>query len=88
MFEDLVVPSSAPITLATDDVLFLATDGLFDAHASDGTILGRDRCVQWLLECRAESAERIVDEMLAATRTFVDGAALHDDLTMVVAKAK
>jgi serine phosphatase RsbU (regulator of sigma subunit) len=88
MFEELIVPASAPITLATDDVLFVATDGLFDAHASDGTPLGRDRCAQWLLACRTEPAERIVEEMLAATRTFVDGAALFDDLTMVVAKAK
>jgi sigma-B regulation protein RsbU (phosphoserine phosphatase) len=88
MFEELVVPSSVPITLATDDVLFVATDGLFDARSSDGTLLGRDRCVEWLLECRTEPVERIVDEILAATRTFVDGAELHDDLTMVVVKTK
>ena len=57
-------------------------------RSSDGTLLGRDRCVEWLLECRTEPVERIVDELLAATRTFVDGAELHDDLTMVVVKTK
>jgi sigma-B regulation protein RsbU (phosphoserine phosphatase) len=88
MFEKLVVPTSAPIQLSKDDVLFVATDGLFDVRASDGTLLGRDLCVQWLLEHRTESTERIVDELLEATRRFSEGALLHDDLTIVVAKAK
>jgi serine phosphatase RsbU (regulator of sigma subunit) len=41
-----------------------------------------------LLEHRTESTERIVDELLEATRRFSEGALLHDDLTIVVAKAK
>ena len=88
MFENLAVPTSAPVKLDKDDVLFIATDGLFDAHSAEGKLLGRDLCVQWLLEHRAQPAEIIVEEILAATRGFVDGADLHDDLTMVVAKAK
>jgi sigma-B regulation protein RsbU (phosphoserine phosphatase) len=88
MFENLVVPTSEPITLGKDDVLFVATDGLFDAHSPEGKLLGRDLCVQWLLEHRAQPAETIIEELLTATRSFADGAPLHDDLTMVVAKVK
>jgi phosphoserine phosphatase RsbU/P len=88
MFEDLVVPSSAPIKLSKDDVLFVATDGLFDARACDGTLLGRDLCLECMLEHRAQSTERIVDELLDTARRFADGAPLLDDVTIVVAKAK
>jgi phosphoserine phosphatase RsbU/P len=88
MFESLVVPTSAPIQLSKDDVLFVATDGLFDTRAADGSLLGRDQCLQWLLKHRAESTEQIVNELLDSTRRFAEGASLQDDLTIVVAKAK
>lgn len=88
MFENLLVPASAPIELLPDDVLFVATDGLFDAQAADGTLLGRDMCLEWLRDHRSESTERIVEELLDATRRFAGGAALQDDVTIVVAKAK
>jgi serine phosphatase RsbU (regulator of sigma subunit) len=70
-----------------EDLLLLATDGLFDAMAADGSRVGRELCLQWIVEHRIEPADRIVEELLAATRRFVDGTAIHDDLTIVVAKA-
>jgi sigma-B regulation protein RsbU (phosphoserine phosphatase) len=87
MFEDLVVPNSQPISLAKDDVLFVATDGLFDTTAPDGTMLGRDACIQVVAAHRDRPVKRIVDELLLAARTFAEGLPLHDDLTIVIAKA-
>ncbi len=86
MFEDLVIPTSAAVSLAADDVLLLASDGLFDTAAPDGTHLGRDRCLRLVAEHCESPVETIVDELLHATRVFAQGMPLHDDLTIVVAK--
>jgi serine phosphatase RsbU (regulator of sigma subunit) len=88
MFDDLVIPTSAPVPLTTDDVLFVATDGLFEAAASDGTLLGREYCIQLTAANCRSSVENIVDELRHATRTFADGMALRDNLTIVIAKEK
>jgi phosphoserine phosphatase RsbU/P len=88
MFDDLVIPTSAPVTMTTDDVLFVATDGLFEAAAPDGALLGREYCIRLTAANCRSPVEKIVDELLHATHTFADGMPLHDDLTIVIAKAK
>jgi phosphoserine phosphatase RsbU/P len=88
MFEDLVVPTSNAVSLATDDVLLLASDGLFDTAAPDGTHLGRDYCIRLVAKHCESPVEKIVDELLHATREFAEGMPLGDDLTVVVAKVK
>ena len=87
LFDDLVIPASAPVSLTTDDVLLVATDGLFEAAAPDGAMLGRDFCIRLIAEHCGSSVEKIVDELLHATRTFADGLPLRDDLTIVIVKA-
>ena len=85
------ISSSPPASLCrwtTDDVLLVATDGLFETAAPDGTLLGREYCIR-LIAAHCESpVEKIVDELLHATRAFADGMPLRDDLTIVIAKAK
>ena len=88
MFGDSVIPTSAPVSLAAEDVLLLASDGLFDTAAPDGTDLGRERCLRLVAEHCESPVETIVDELLQATRVFAQGMPLHDDLTIVVAKVK
>ncbi len=88
MFEEMVVPTSAPVALLKNDILFLATDGLFDATAPDGTLFGRENCIRVVAQHRDRPVEQIVDELLTASRNFADGMPLHDDVTVVLAKAK
>ncbi len=88
LFDDLVVPTSTPVSLTTDDVLLVATDGLFETAAPDGTMLGRDYCIRLIAAHCGSPVEKIIDELLHATRTFADGMPFRDDLTIVIAKAK
>jgi phosphoserine phosphatase RsbU/P len=88
MFDELIVPSVAPVNLSKDDILFVATDGLFETTAPDGTLFGRDNCVRVIAQYRDRPVDQIVDELLNASRRFAEGMPLHDDLTVVVAKAK
>jgi phosphoserine phosphatase RsbU/P len=87
MFEDLIVPTSAPVRLSDEEILFVATDGLFDTTAPDGSLLGIDTCLRLIAtECRCP-AEKIVDELLHAAQSFADGRPHHDDLTILIGKA-
>jgi serine phosphatase RsbU (regulator of sigma subunit) len=88
LFDQTVVPTIGPVTLASGDILLLATDGLFDMADPDHTLFGIDRCIQLIHAHRSDPVERILDELVDAARTFAQGAAQPDDLTIVIAKVK
>jgi sigma-B regulation protein RsbU (phosphoserine phosphatase) len=88
LFEETVVRCSQPIPLEPDDIVLLATDGLFEMRAPDGEFLGTDRCMRLIHDHRGNSVEQLVEDILQTTRTFTGGRLPVDDLTIVLVKVK
>jgi phosphoserine phosphatase RsbU/P len=88
LFEQAVVPTSGPISLESGDILLLATDGLFDIAGPDHTLFGIDRSIRLIHTHRRDPVERILDELVDAARTFAQGTAQPDDLTIVIGKVR
>jgi serine phosphatase RsbU (regulator of sigma subunit) len=86
--DDAEIPSTGPLALQSGDILFLATDGLFETRSPQNTMLGNPRCLQLIYHHRREAAEKIVDELLHAMQSFAENTPPHDDVTIVVAKLK
>jgi serine phosphatase RsbU (regulator of sigma subunit) len=85
-FQSTVVHRSEPMFLRRGDTLVLATDGLFDVRAGDRIHFGKDRCLGLVHAYQNSPAEKIVDAILHAARTFSQGSPLQDDLTVLVAR--
>lgn len=77
------------VTLALNDgdaVLFLS-DGIVEAHNSDGEIYGFERLEKLVAEMPCLlGVERMVDQILGAVLAFVDGAEPHDDITIIATR--
>lgn len=67
------------------DVVVLATDGVWEAHNSDGEMFGKDRYLQTIRESAHLPAEGIRDAIFHAVQTFAPDAG-EDDITVVVLK--
>lgn len=79
-------PEGEPQELQAGDVLFLCTDGLFEARNSNEELYGNERMVRSLIELSQKSAAQIVDGVAQRVLAFADGEPLADDLTFVVVK--
>jgi sigma-B regulation protein RsbU (phosphoserine phosphatase) len=77
----------AEVQLASNDVLTLFTDGMFEARNLTGENYGLER-FQEILEQPAESPQHRLDAVLADLARFCDGAEQDDDQTMLVTWVK
>jgi phosphoserine phosphatase RsbU/P len=87
VFNSTTLTVEDPIVLGRGDILLLATDGLFDVGARDHRHFGKERCIGLMHALRSRPAEKIIDAVLHAARTFAHKGPLPDDLTVVIAKA-
>ena len=65
------------------DKLFVYTDGVPEATASDNEMFGIDRMISTLNKDVGASPEQILDNIRDSVRDFVKGAEQFDDLTML-----
>lgn len=76
------------LLLGKGDAVYLYTDGVTEAKASDGTLFGEDR----LLECIGNIKDATSDETVKAIKKTVDGFVMEndqfDDITMLCFKFK
>ena len=86
LFPGTQVASSAPLPLNPGDILLLMTDGLIETMAPELNLFGKDRCFAVIREYRTAPAEKILDQLLLAARSFAQGERQHDDVTIVVVK--
>ncbi len=84
-FDDITV-EEATIHLNSDDALILYTDGVTEATNAQGELFGKQRLLNVLAQCQNDSAQAIVDAIMAACQAFTGGQEQSDDLTMVVVK--
>ncbi len=78
--------TSASVQLHTDDVLFFFTDGLSEAMDADGVEYGEDRIRKFLVDCRAEEPQVIIEEILADVRRHDPTSPPQDDTTIITIK--
>jgi len=86
LLPDAEFPTRGPVPLADGDLLFLFTDGLTEAHQTQGPLFGTARMLQILRESRDNSASEIIDALHAAVRDYLGTDKPRDDITMVVVK--
>lgn len=72
------------IRLKPGDVCVLYTDGITEARDREGEEFGYDRLLRVIEEQRLLSAEEIKNRILSAVRTFTNGTAYTDDMTLLV----
>lgn len=78
-----IEPLVQEIQLHENDLLILYTDGVIEAHDSDRQLFGKERFSEFLLRCKANSAQEIVDQLLEEVHLFCNGVAQADDLTIL-----
>ncbi|MFZ9089710.1 MAG: PP2C family protein-serine/threonine phosphatase, partial [Planctomycetaceae bacterium] len=83
---NLDAPETQTVQLNRGDVLFVPTDGVFEAMRGDEAIYGQQRMLQRITELRDLSPEDLIRKMCATIREFCAGTPLADDMTMVCAK--
>ncbi len=84
LFESLL--EEATIDLATGDLLVFFTDGISEAMNPAEDCFGEARLGRIVEEHGMMSSEELRECILGEIDTFVDGAAQHDDMTMILVK--
>jgi sigma-B regulation protein RsbU (phosphoserine phosphatase) len=72
--------------LSNGQIIFLSTDGIWEAFNPDGEMFGKDRITDILRNKALASADDIIHEILASLKSFQQGAPLEDDITLVIIK--
>ncbi|MGE4421831.1 MAG: SpoIIE family protein phosphatase [Pseudodesulfovibrio sp.] len=67
-------------------ILCVCTDGVWEAHAPDGTMFGRERLRGLIRDNRDRSAREILSAISGQVREFTGTGRREDDLTLVVVK--
>ena len=69
--------------VAGDSVVFLS-DGLIDAMNGDGEILGIEKIMELLADCREKSPQEILRMLFLFVETYAKGQPQQDDRTAAV----
>jgi len=71
---------------STGQIIFLSTDGIWEASNQKGEMLGKEPIMTVIRKCCALDAAQIIDAIFAALDDFTGGMKLEDDITAVVIK--
>lgn len=74
------------LQLNSGDLIFLYTDGIFDAHNSEMIPFGLNRVQELLQAHRNAPAEEILQTLMTAIQKFTGKAPSFDDITLVILK--
>ncbi|HTP09899.1 MAG TPA: SpoIIE family protein phosphatase [Anaerolineae bacterium] len=76
------------VTLPANSLLVMFTDGVTEAHGSDGVLFGEERLQAVLHAGRNPTAQAACEAALAEVRAFSDYAAQRDDITIIAVQVK
>jgi len=79
---------SESVTLKTDDVIILFTDGISEALNDQEEEFSDERLEEIALKLSSGSATEILEGIKHEVQNFTEGASQSDDITMVVIKVK
>jgi sigma-B regulation protein RsbU (phosphoserine phosphatase) len=85
---DEVSLQSVRVDLRPGDVLVLYTDGVTEAINDHEEEFSEERLVKVITENRGESAATILERILAAITAFAGDRPQHDDITLLILKAR
>ena len=74
--------------LSEDQIIVMATDGVFEAQNVSGEMFGKDRVHDLIAANAALSAKGILNILMDMLYRFVKGKKIEDDVTLVVIKIK
>ena len=74
--------------LALGDVLALFTDGVVEQPNAEGEEFGERRLIDLLQGLAGRPLDELRNSILDALRSWSGGAPVHDDLTLVLARAR
>jgi len=72
--------------LKNGQIIFLCTDGIWEARNLQGEMFGKERIYNIIQKNSSLSADEIINIMIASLKSFQQGAHIEDDITMVVIK--
>jgi sigma-B regulation protein RsbU (phosphoserine phosphatase) len=76
------------VILAAQDVFALFSDGVTEALDANGREYGEERLIAALHRHARLPAAELLDRVLADVSSFCGGTAQHDDISLVVARAR
>jgi phosphoserine phosphatase RsbU/P len=76
------------MSLAPGDLVVMYSDGVTEARNSRGDEYGRDRLLELLAGQHGREAERVLDDVRGAVKTFAEGAPQADDITVLVLRCR
>ncbi len=83
-FDEILEEAVTPI--ASGDIFLFFTDGLSEAMNPESELFGEDRLRAVLEAGESLGTEELKEKILSEIRSFVQGAAQHDDMTLVILK--
>jgi sigma-B regulation protein RsbU (phosphoserine phosphatase) len=85
---DLAFPiEESEIVLRPGDIVLFYTDGITEAANAEGELFGLERLIELVAEHSHGASEELLQAIVGAVESFQAGAALSDDVTLVVLKA-
>ncbi len=86
VMEDSIFKTYTKTALHKGQIIFLSTDGIWEAFNQKGEMFGKERIYDNIRKNSSLSANEIVDRMIESLKSFQQGAQIEDDITMVVIK--
>jgi sigma-B regulation protein RsbU (phosphoserine phosphatase) len=84
--EDWVFEENERVGLETGQILFLGTDGIWEAHNSQGDMFGKEAVRNIIRQNAKASAAEIQEAILSSLKNFQGDGDPEDDVTLVVIK--
>jgi serine phosphatase RsbU (regulator of sigma subunit) len=88
VMEDSVFKAYSKTDLRQGQIIFLSTDGIWEACNLKGEMFGKERIHAIIQKNSALSADEIIGITMDSLTRFLQGAPIDDDITMVVIKIK
>jgi sigma-B regulation protein RsbU (phosphoserine phosphatase) len=76
------------VTIAPDDLFIAFTDGISEAMNKADEEWGEERMMEAICDCASLHASEMIARIMQAADAFVSGAKQHDDMTLVVIRAR
>ncbi len=84
--EDIQYEMNERTGLTKGQIIVLSTDGVWEAHNSDGEFFGKTRLYEIIRKNATKKAQEIIETVFVALNQFQNNAKTEDDITLVVVK--
>jgi serine phosphatase RsbU (regulator of sigma subunit) len=86
VMEDSIFKAYTKTAIRTGQIIFLSTDGIWEAFNQKGEMFGKERIYDIIRQNSSSSADEIINIMIESLKSFQQGAQIEDDITIVVIK--